>query len=129
MSKKPVNGKLVDRTPEEEIALQRLREKAGYRDNVGYSKKPKSKERFAKLYDSQFGKLMEVKTKEGVRMFPVLMYQWFKNWDRPFQMSTVNFAKNGFSRSAQKRALIELEKVGLISVKREPPKSPVITIL
>jgi hypothetical protein len=64
-----------------------------------------------------------------VKIFIVLVYQAFKQWDKPFQMSTGDFAKHGFSRSTQKRALTQLEMAGLISVKRQPPASPIITVL
>lgn len=131
MSKKlNKDGKFVERTPEEEVRFRQLK-KSNYFADVGTptSKKPKSKERFAKITDSQFGKWMQVKSYAGVRMFPVLAYQWFKHWDQPFQMSAANFAENGFSRTSQKRALAELERVGLISVERKPPRPPTITVL
>ena len=132
MSKKIVNGKFVERTAEEEAELQRLRDsKAEQYANVGKptSKKPKSKEAFAKITASQFEKLMRIESSASVKIFIVLAYQSFKHWDKPFQLSTDNLAKNGFSRTTQWRALTQLEKVGLISVERRHRGPPIITVL
>jgi len=62
-------------------------------------------------------------------MFIALIYQSFKQWDKPFQISTDSFAKNGFSPATQRRALTQLEKVGLISVGRKHRDQPTITVL
>ncbi len=130
MSKTIRNGKLVERTPEEQIEFDRL--KAEYYANVdapNSRKRPKSKEHFAKITDIRFEKLMHIESGASIKIFIVLAYQSFKHWDRPFQISTDDFVKNGFSCATQKRALIQLERVGLISVKRRPPRPPVITVL
>ena len=131
MSKKNRNGKFVERTAEEQAELDRL--KAEYYANVSTrnskSKRPKSKEHFAKITDSQFEKLMRIESSASVKIFIVLAYQSFKHWDKPFQLSTDNFAKNGFSRTTQWRALTQLEKVSLISVERRHRGPPIITVL
>jgi len=131
MSKKIVNGKLVNRTLEEEADLQRRKEKAGYYADVNpKSKRPKSKEMFSMITASQFEKLIPIKSAATVKLFIVLAYQSFKCWDKPFQLLTDNFAKNGFHRATQWRALAQLEKVGLIRVEWKPRKEPpIITVL
>ncbi|SRR5216684_7645927 len=131
MSKKIRNGKFVERTAEEQVELDRL--KAEYYANVGMqnskSKRPKSEEHFAKITDSQFEKLMCIKSSASVKIFVVLAYQSFKHWGKPFQMSTDNFTKNGFSQATQRRALVQLEMAGLILVERKHRSPPVITVL
>jgi hypothetical protein len=128
MSKKIKNGKFVERTAEEQVELDRL--KAEYYANVGTwnskSKRPKSEEHFAKITDSQFEKLMHIESGASVKIFIVLAYQSFKHWGKPFQMLTDNFAKNGFSRATLKRALVQLERAGLILVERKHRHLPVL---
>jgi hypothetical protein len=130
MSKKIKNGKFVERTPEEQAELDRL--KAEYYANGGASKKPKKTKitgAFAPVTDAQFEKLMPIKSCASVKLFIVLVYQAFKHWRKPFQMLPDNFAKNGFSRATQKRALVQLEVAGLILVERRHRGPPVITVL
>ncbi|SRR6266478_1619342 len=129
MSKKIKNGKFVERTVEEQVEFDRL--KAEYYANVSpsNSKPKKSKEVFAKITDSQFEKIIHIESGASVKIFIALVYQAFKHWDKPFQLSTDNFAKNGFSRTTQWRALTQLEKVGLISVERRHRGPPIITVL
>jgi len=129
MSKKIVNGKFVERTPEGQAELDRLKAERYANVDTSNSKPKRSKEAFAKITASQFEKLMHVKSSASVKMFVVLAYQSFKNWGKPFQLSTDNFTKNGFSPATQWRTLIQLEKVGLISVQRKHRNRPVITML
>jgi hypothetical protein len=130
MSKKIVNGKFVTRTAEEEVEFQRLKAEYYTNANVTNPKPKRSKEAFTKITASQFEKLMLIKSNASVKLFIVLTYQAFKHWGKPFQMSVEDFAKNGFHRTTQWRALAQLERVGLISVDWKPRSGPpVITVL
>jgi len=122
---------LSKRTAAEQLEFEQL--KVGYYSDVGppnsKSKRPKTKEAFAKITASQCKKLVHVESGASVKIFIVLAYHSFKHWDKPFQLSTDNLAKNGFSRTTQWRALTQLEKVGLISVERRHRGPPIITVL
>jgi hypothetical protein len=59
-----------------------------------------------------------------------LLFQHWKSGSTPIKLSTAVLAKLGLgSRKTKRRALLELERLGLISVERRPKKSPTVTIL
>ncbi len=46
-----------------------------------------------------------------------------------FPIPNARLAKRGVDRQAKRRALANLERVGLISIERPPRKSPIVTLL
>lgn len=59
-----------------------------------------------------------------------LLFQYWKSSGTPVKLSNTALAKLGVgSRKTKRRALLELERLGLISVERFRKKSPTVTVL
>ena len=63
-------------------------------------------------------------------LFTILLFENFRQRGQPFILPTrqLNTVK-GLSPTNLRRALIQLETCGLISVTRNPPKPPLIAVL
>jgi hypothetical protein len=48
---------------------------------------------------------------------------------RPVQLGSSMLMQNGISRAQKQRALLELEQLGLVQVRRRLRKSPIVTVL
>jgi hypothetical protein len=57
-----------------------------------------------------------------------LLYLHWKGKGAPIKLATGMLKIDGIGRSSKWRALVELERRGLISIRRRPKKSPLITI-
>ena len=64
-----------------------------------------------------------------VRLYPLLLHLSWKADHRPFKLPNEDLKRLGISRERKGPVLRELEQMGLIRLKREPRKAPVITIL
>ena len=118
-------GKLVERTAEEQAELQRRKAEA-----ASPSRMPKSKEPFVKLTIPQLNKLFGVRSPAGVLIFMVMLHENFRHRGKPFILPANKLAAHGgFNPRTQRRALLQLEACGVISVRRENRKSPEITVL
>ena len=118
-------GKLVERTAEEQAELQRRKAEA-----ASPSRMPKSKEPFVKLTISQLNKLFGVRSPAGVLIFMVMLHENFRHRGKPFILPANKLAAHGgFNPRTQRRALLQLEACGLISVRRGNRKSPEIAVL
>ena len=134
---KIVNGKLVRRTKAERAAVAKMWDEFDKKEaaNKAKSKIPRSSERFIKITVSQIIKLSDLKFNPITFIFFVVMLEATRHWGKPFIFPTEKIrlyggaGERGISLSAQYRALARLEKAGLISVQRQPPKPPVITVL
>jgi hypothetical protein len=58
-----------------------------------------------------------------------LLHQSFKDRRQTFRLASGVLALKGISRELKRRALEELEALGLVSVERRSRKSPVVTLL
>lgn len=120
-SYKFVGGKLVARTAEEHAKLLGLRKTASP-NKVG--KGTRSKEPFIMISLAQQQKLGAL-VSPCMRLFLALMWERFRHWGQAFPLPTGKV----LAPQAQRRALMRLEAIGLISVQRRPPKPPLITVL
>jgi hypothetical protein len=124
-SYKFVGGKLVQRTTEEQAELQRRKAEA-----TSPPKMPKSKELFVKLTIPQLNKLVGLRSPSGVSIFMLMLHENFRHRGKPFILPADKLAAHGgFNPRTQRRALLELEARGLISVRRRNRKSPEIAVL
>ena len=127
------NGEFVERTPAEQAELERKR--AAHLATAGQppgttGKAPKSKESFIRVTLSQANRLLTLNPPAFVTIYLVLSRESFKAHGLPFTLPGEVLAdKFGFNRLAQWRAVLQLEKAGLISVERRPPKPPKIRVL
>ena len=63
-------------------------------------------------------------------LFTILLFENFRQRGKPFILPTRKLATvKGLSPRNLRRALTQLETCGLISVTRNPPKPPLITVL
>jgi hypothetical protein len=123
-------GKFVERTPKEQAELERKR--ATYYGDLGSAKKsrmPKSKEPFIRITMSQADQLMLTNSLKCVLIFFILSYENFRHAGNAFLMPADKLVRFGFNRRTQERALTQLEKIGLISIRRAHRKPPRITVL
>jgi hypothetical protein len=125
------NGKIIRRTEQEQVELDRLKAECGILEgDAGKPKLVKTKEpRFIQTTIPQFLKLRQTESFACVMIYPVLQYQWWCRGDKSFVLPTEFLLRDGFSRITQRRALIQLETVGLISVERKHRNLPRITVL
>ena len=124
-------GKLVERTTEERADLERR--KAKYYGNASVATSPpripRSKELFVKLKIPQLEQLFHLRSAASVCIFMVMLHEDFRHRGKPFILPAEKLAAHGgFNARTQRRALIQLEACGLISVKRRNRELPVITL-
>ena len=89
---------------------------------------PRSQERFVRITASQAERLFEL---EPIcwPLFTILQFENFRHHGRAFVLPTDKLATiRGLSRSNLHRSLLRLEACSLISVRRNPPKPPQITV-
>lgn len=58
-----------------------------------------------------------------------LLYEHWRGGGRPVQLANVALARNGVSRYQKRRALWELESLGLVQVERRARKSPIVMVI
>jgi hypothetical protein len=132
-SYKLVDGKFVERTPEEQAALVQKRVTyyaAANQASSADGKMPRSKELFIRLTVSQADRLLRLNPPAFVTIFLLLALESFKAHGQPFPWPAATLRKWGFSRWIQWQVMGRLEEVGLISTKRvSPKKPPKVTVL
>jgi len=132
-SYKVVNGEFVERTSEEQAELERKRAiylaASNSTAKAAPTRLPRLKEMFARVTVSQAERLLQLEPPAFVTIYLWLSFKNFEEHGLSFDWPTDTFAKSGIDRWAQRRALIKLAQVGLISVERVPSKPPKITVL
>lgn len=85
------------------------------------------KRNFAQITDAQINRMIGA----SGATWMVLIHLAQLNWrvGGPIKLANTALAKRGVNRKAKYRALDELERRGVIKVKRRPRKSPEITVL
>lgn len=134
-SYKLVDGKFVERTPEEQVAHER--KQAAYYGATELSTTkaakagmPKSKELFVRITMSQANRLLKLKPPAYVTIFLLLALESFKAHGQPFLWPADTLHKLGFGRWTQWQVMGKLVQAGLISARRvSPKKPPKVTIL
>ena len=124
-------GRLIRRTEEEQAELDQLRaEHCGNpEERSAGSGAVRMKEKFIMIAESQALKLRQTESFGCVMIFLILQYQKFRHRGKPFLMPIEPLVEDGFSRTTQWRAIVRLEKIGLISVERRHRQRPSITVL
>ena len=130
-SYKVVSGKLVERTAEELATLEQRKAEQAEREAKPkrVARMPPARERFVITTVSQAEKLIGL---EHVcwPLFTILLFESFRQRGKPFSLPTGKLdTVKGLSPRNLRRALAQLERCGLISVTRRPPKPPVIAVL
>ena len=65
----------------------------------------------------------------ATEVFRHLLFMSFKAGGRPVRLANAALVQKGIHRKSKRRALLELEALGLIQVGRRPRKSPEVIIL
>ena len=129
-SYKIVRGKFVERTAKELARLERLKAEQAARELTPAKRRmPPAKGRFVITTVSQAERLFEL---EHVcwPLFTILLFENFRHRGKPFTLPTDKLtAVKGLSRANLHRALVQLEARGLVSVLRNPPQPPLISVL
>jgi hypothetical protein len=131
-SYKFVNGAFVERTPEEQVALEQKRAvHLGTTAKAACAKLPKLRETFIRITLSQANRLLQLKPPAFVTIYLLLSLEHFRKHGQPFAWPTDTLvAKFGIGQRTQQRVLVELVQAGLISVVEQgPPKPPLVTVL
>jgi hypothetical protein len=89
----------------------------------------KSKEWFARLTVSRVEALKGPRSHACWILFSALCLESFRVGGKPFPVPDDISDLTEVSRGHLRRALRQLEECGLISIRRQPPKPPLITIL
>jgi hypothetical protein len=91
---------------------------------------PKPKEPTVKILVSHMEKLAPLRSHACWMLFTILLFENIKSRGKPFTLpSGVAGSSKGLSRANLSRALHQLEECGLISIRRQAPKPPLIAIL
>lgn len=124
-------GELIRRTEKEQVELDQLKaERYGNpEEGSAGSGAAKIKGKFIMIAELQVLKLRQTGSFGCAMIFLILLYQKFRHRGKAFLMPIEPLVEDGFSRTTQWRAIVRLEKVGLISVKRRRRHPPSITVL
>jgi hypothetical protein len=126
------NGKLIRRTKQEQIELNRLKAERGILEGNATTTSPKSAKKGKGFWitELQARKLWQTDSLACVRIFFALQHQDYRNWKKgkPFPMPTEALL-NEVSQRTLTWAITKLEKVGLISVEQKHRHSPSIIVL
>jgi hypothetical protein len=96
---------------------------------VASKRMSRSKEWFARITVSQAEKLLKLRP-VCWPLFAMLFFEGLLSRGKPFAMpDSILGATEGFSRANLHRTLCQLEECGLISIRRQAPKPPLIAIL
>ena len=109
--------------------LDRFRSTKPPPPKTGGGKMPRSKEWFIRITVSQAQRLQVLKPPPYITIFQVILFESFRHHGHPFLLPADAFVEGGFSRWTQWRAIVQLEKVGLISVDRSNRRQPKIAVL
>jgi hypothetical protein len=109
--------------------LDRFRSTRPPPPKTGGGKMPRSKEPFIRITVSQAQRLQMLKPPPYITILQVILFESFRHHGHPFLLPADALVGSGFSRWAQWRAIVQLEKVGLISVDRSNLKQPKVTVL
>ena len=90
----------------------------------------KSKEPTVKIFVSHVDKLVPLRSSACWMLFTILLFEDIESRGKPFILpSGVAGSSKGLSRRNLRRAVHQLEVAGLISIRRQAPQQPLITIL
>ena len=95
----------------------------------GTGPKPTGRDPFVRYPVEVIYRMGEAKHIGTVRLYPLLLHLSWKADHRPFKLPNEGLKRLGISRERKGPVLSELEQMGLIRLKREPRKAPLITIL
>jgi len=124
----------MERTAAEQVEFERLKAEYYGRKQAASSSQqkapPRSAEKFTKVTDSQWEKLICLGLPARATLFAILLRENFRHRGKSFVLPTDKLTDHGgLDLSTQRRALRQLESCGLISVQRRAPRPPQITIL
>ena len=92
--------------------------------------KPRRQTReFVRVTREQFDRLTKAKCFGAERVFLHLLFLTWRSPNKPVVLANMELARKGIDRHAKRRALLELEALGLIRVEWRPKKSPIVTVL
>ena len=117
----------------EEFSAESLKLKPEHLKNLRPVEKPivrkRQKREFVQITRGQSNRLDKVRPSPPEKVFRHLMFLNWKSPGRIIRLANDALSKKGVSRYAKRRALLELKKLGLIKLKKRPPKSPEIVVL
>jgi len=92
--------------------------------------KPRRRSReFVMVSREQFNRLSKAKHFAAERVFLHLLFLTWREPGKPVRLANAELAAKGVNRHAKRRALLELEALGLIRVEWRHKKSPMVTVL
>jgi hypothetical protein len=94
--------------------------------------KPRQQKReIVMVTHAQFDRLSQAECAAADRVFLHLLFLTWRPRDRgkPVILANAELARKGIDRFAKRRALLELEALGLIKVEWRDKKSPIVTVL
>ena len=87
------------------------------------------RQQFVKFPRSWVGQLQDARHIGSYRIALYLLFQHWKSDGRPIRLSNIALVGMGVSREQKRRALWELERLGLIRVERRRYRSPLVTVV
>jgi hypothetical protein len=84
----------------------------------------KWRRQFVRVPWSWIERLQKAKRVSSYRLAMVLIYEHWRTGGRPVVLSNVTMQQEGLSRRSKSNALVELETLGLIQVKRRRRRAP-----
>jgi hypothetical protein len=89
----------------------------------------KRRQHFVKVPWTWIERLAKTRSANTYRVAHALLYLHWKGGGGPIKLANGTLAMDGVTRSSKGRALSELERLGLILIKRHLRKSPTITVV
>jgi hypothetical protein len=87
------------------------------------------KQQFIKVPLAWFDRFGVINSAATLKVALHLLQLHFRDRGRPARLGNLALRLSGVSRAKKRRALVELERLGLISVERRPRKSPIVTVI
>jgi len=92
------------------------------------SRKTKWQREFVRVPWAWMNRLKLVNRGSTYRVALLLLYEHWRNGGKPIRLSNAALIGEGVTRHSKRRALKELEQLGLVKVKQCARKSPVVTL-
>jgi hypothetical protein len=87
------------------------------------------RQQFVKVPWTWLERLAQSRSANTYRVAVTLLYLHWKGNGEPTKLANGMLAMDGVSRYAKRRALIELERFELITIKRRQRRSPIVTLI
>ena len=95
----------------------------------GTARRRRRQREFVMISREQSDRLDKAVNSVTERVYRHLLFLTWRAPDKPVKLANAELARKGIDRQSKRRALLELEALGLVRVEWRYKKSPIITVL